>query len=186
MNETLKVIRDRRSIRAFRDEQLKPDEVDAIVDAGLYAPSASNAQNLRYTIIQNKGLIERTAKWVVDEIDRIGNEYLKQLVARTGGHIFRNAPTVFIISSETKDRFGIVNAAAAIENMLLAAESLGIGSCWIGMLAVLAGSPRVNEYAAELQIPEGFSPQFGVTFGYKVSANPEAPVRNRDIISYIR
>ena len=186
MNETLKVIRDRRSIRTFKDEQLKPDEVEAIIEAGLYAPSASNAQNLRYTVIQKKEVIDRTAKWVVDEIERIGNEYLKQLVERTGGHIFRNAPTVFIISSETKDRFGIVNAAAAIENMLLAAESMEIGSCWIGMLAVLAASLNVKEYAKELQIPEGFSPQFGITFGYKVSANPEAPVRNRDIVSYIR
>ena len=55
------------------------------------------------------------------------------------------------------------------------------------MLAVLTGSPNVKEYTKELQIPEGFSPQFGITFAGTKHSNREAfRVRNRDIVSYIR
>jgi len=186
VNDTLKVIRNRRSIRDFKSEQLKPQDVESIIEAGLYAPSASNTQNLHYTVIQNQVVVESISKWIVDEVEKTGNDYHKELVKRSGGIIFRNAPTVIIMSSEGKDRFGVVNAAAATENMLIAAESLGIGSCWIGMIALLAGSKNIEEYAKKLMLPEGYVLQFGITLGYKASANPEAPERKQNLVSYIK
>jgi nitroreductase len=185
MNETLKVIRSRRSIRDFKSEQVKREDLDSIVEAGLYAPSASNAQNLHYTVIQNQALIKDISKWIVEEIEKGGNDYLKDLVKRSGGAIFRNAPTIVIMSADGKDRFGVVNAAAATENMLIAAESLGIGSCWIGMIAVLTGSKNINEYMKKLMIPDGYALQFGMTLGYKASANAEVPERKKDLVSYV-
>ena len=185
MNETLKVIRNRRSIRAFKSEQLKREDIESIVDAGIYAPSASNAQNLHYTVIQNQAVIEDISKWIVEEVEKSGNDYLKELVKRSGGAIFRNAPTIIIMSSDGKDRFGVVNAAAATQNMLIAAESLGIGSCWIGMIAVLTGSKNIDECMKKLMIPDGYALQFGMTLGYKASGNPEAPERKQNLVSYI-
>jgi nitroreductase len=185
VNDTLKVIRNRRSIRSFKKEQLKREDVQLIIEAGLFAPSASNTQNLHYTVIQNQARVEEICKWIVEEVEKSGNEYLKDLVKRSGGVIFRNAPTVIIMSSDGKDRLGVVNAAAATENMLIAAESLGIGSCWIGMVAVLAGSKNIEEYAKTLMLPPGYLPQFGMTLGYKASADPEAPERKPDLVSYI-
>ena len=186
MNETLTVIRNRRSIRAFTKEQLKPEDIESIIQAGLYAPSASNAQNLHYTVIQNQAIIENIAKWIVDEVELTENDYLKDLVKRSGGIIFRNAPTVIIMSSDGKDRFGVVNAAAATQNMLIAAESLAIGSCWIGMIALLSGSKNIAAYAKTLMLPDGYVLQFGLTLGYKAAANPEAPERKQNLVSYIK
>jgi nitroreductase len=185
VNDTLRVIRSRRSIRSFNTEQLKREDVELIIAAGLYAPSASNTQNLHYTVIQNQALVEEISGWIVEEVEKSGNDYLKDLVKRSGGAIFRNAPTVIIMSSDGKDRFGVVNAAAATENMLIAAESLGIGYCWIGMIAVLAGSKNIEEYAKRLMLPVGYVLHFGVTLGYKASANPEAPERKPDLVSFI-
>jgi nitroreductase len=185
VNETLKVIRNRRSIRTFKVEQLKREDVESIVEAGLYAPSASNTQNLHYTVIQNQALVEDISKWIVEEVEKSGNDYLKELVKRSGGVIFRKAPTVIIMSSDGKDRFGVVNAAAATENMLIAAESLGIGSCWIGMIAILAASKNIEEYAKRLKLPAGYVLQFGMTLGYNASGNPDAPERRPDLVSFI-
>lgn len=186
MNDTLKVIRARRSIRAFRDDQIRPEELDAIVEAGLYAPSASNKQNVHFTVVQKKEMVETISKWIVEEVEQSKIDYLMKIVERSGGRIFRNAPTVIILSSEEKDRFSIVNAAAATENMLIAAESMGIGSCWIGMVAVLAGSSNIEKYRKALMLPDGYIPQNGITLGYKASPNPEAPERNKNIVSYIK
>jgi len=186
MNLTLRVIRNRRSIRAFKHEQIKPEELEAIVEAGVYAPSASNKQNVHFTVIQKKELVEKVNGWIVEEIQQGGNEYLKKIVERSGGSIFRNAPTVIIVSSEEKDRFSNVNAAAATENMLIAAESLEIGSCWIGMVSVLSISKSLGEFKKVLLLPEGYVPQNGITLGYKASENPEAPERKKDLVSYIK
>ena len=69
--------------------------------------------------------------------------------------------------------------------MLLAAESLGIGSCWIGMVAILAFSSRASSYAAELEAPEGYVPHIGITLGYKLPDVSPIPIRKENLVSYI-
>jgi len=98
---------------------------------------------------------------------------------------FRNAPTVIIVSAPQVDRFGSINAGAATENILLAAQSLGIASCWIGMVAILARSFKVVEYGRELMLPEGFAPVNGITLGYPGAEAPPAPERKPNLVTYI-
>jgi nitroreductase len=93
---------------------------------------------------------------------------------------------VIIISSDRKDNFGVINCAAATENILLAAESLGIGSCWIGMVAILAFSSNVSSYALALEAPEGYIPHIGITLGYKLPDDNPLPLRKKNLVSYIR
>ena len=169
----------------FKDEQLILEDVDAIIEAGLYAPSANNAQDWHFTVLQNKEMIEKVNRWLLDEVKSNGNPFLQEIVKRNGGHFFRNAPTVVIVSTEKKSRFAMVNAAAATENVLLASESLGIGSCWIGSVELLAISKHVDSYAKELGLPEGYVPQFGITLGYGEGASPIAPERKKNLVSYI-
>lgn len=185
MNETLRVIKSRRSIRLFKDEQIKKEELEAIVEAGLYAPSATNAQNWHFTVIQSKPMIETVNRWILEEIEKSNDARLEEIAERSHGRIFRNAPTVVIASADANDNYGAINAAAATENMLIAAESLGIGSCWIGMVRLLASGESFFMYAKKLQLPKGYAPQNGVTFGYKDSTNVPAPPRRQDSVSYI-
>jgi len=154
MNETLEVITDRRSIRSFKDEQIKKQELDKIIEAGLYAPSASNTQNWHFTVIQKREIIDEVSSWIVKEVEKINDPQLNETAATSGGKFFRNAPTVIIISSDSKDPSSEVNAAAATENILLAAESLGIGSCWIGMARFLSRLDCYADYAKQLQMPK--------------------------------
>jgi nitroreductase len=185
MNEVLKTIFARRSVRRFSSEQVKQEDVDSIIEAGLYAPSASNAQDWHFTVVQRKELIEQINKWILDEIENGENTHLQELVKMNGGRFFRNAPTVIVISTQTKDRFAVINAAAATENILIAAESLGIGSCWTGTITILSKSKAFESYARELQLPDGYTPQFAVTLGHKDAPNPPAPPRKKNLVSFI-
>ena len=122
--------------------------------------------------MQDDALLLKMNSWVLHEIESSGNDGFRELVERGGGSIFRNAPTVIIVSSDPKNRNGLVNAAAATENMLIVAESLGISSCWIGMVSMLSASSKVDDYAKELQLPAGYAPHTGITLGYRDSLTP--------------
>lgn len=184
MNEVLKAIASRRSVRRFKADQLDRKDLEAIVEAGLCAPSANNAQDCNFTVVQDPEMIAKIDEWIREEIERSGTASLKDLARKEGG-IFRGAPTVVVLSTERGAQSGVANAAAAAENMLIAAESLGISSCWIGMLAVLSKSLRADSYARELCLPGGYAPQTGITLGYRESAVPPPPPRRPDRVSYI-
>jgi nitroreductase len=184
VNEVLQTILNRRSVRAFKPGQIKREDVEAIVEAGLYAPSANNTQDWHFTVLQSQELIDKVNLWLLEEVNSSGDPHLQEIAKRNGGHFFRNAPTVIIVSTERNRRFASVNAAAATENMLIASESLGIGSCWIGSVEMLAISKNLDSYVGELRLPEGYAPQFGITLGYAASDSPAAPPRKMDAVFY--
>ena len=132
MNEVIKAILARRSVRAFQDRQIKKEGLDVILKCVTYAPSAMNSQNWHFTAIRDTAFIEEANDWITSEIKASGNPTLEGILERSNGRVFRNAACVIIVSTERQDRFGLINASAATQNMLLAAHSLGIGSCWIG------------------------------------------------------
>ncbi|MDF2592581.1 MAG: nitroreductase family protein, partial [Clostridia bacterium] len=67
MNETLKNIKNRRSVRAYQAEQIKEEELQMILEAGIYAPNARNQQSWHFTVIQSKELLDRMSKAVQEE-----------------------------------------------------------------------------------------------------------------------
>ena len=91
MNETLAAMHSRRSTRLFKDEQIKKDELDAIVEAGLYAPSANNSQSWHFTVIQDRTMIAKVNSWVVNEISISGTANVQEGMEK-GASIFRNLP----------------------------------------------------------------------------------------------
>ena len=92
MNDVLKTIAQRRSVRRFTAEQLRREDVEAIVEAGLCAPSANNAQDCHFTVVQDSGMIARIESWVLEEIGRSGSTALQELVRRDGSSIWSSMP----------------------------------------------------------------------------------------------
>lgn len=132
MNDIIKNIKERRSIRKFKEEQIKDEELEVIVEAGIYAPSAHNEQPWHFTIIQNKDIISQINK----ESKMMMKDHHDKWIAKLGNNekfdIHYNAPTVIVVS-EKKDCYSkFVDVSAATQNMLLAAQSIGVGSCWVG------------------------------------------------------
>ena len=92
MNEVLKTIQNRRSIRTFKNEQIKRQDLNAIIEAGLGAPSANNSQNWHFTAIQNMEVIMKVNSWVLDEIEQSGNARLYEITEKRMGNVFGDAP----------------------------------------------------------------------------------------------
>jgi nitroreductase len=183
VNEVVKAILERRSVRDFTIESVTEEDLQILLECARYAPSANNTQNWHFTAIRDPEIIGKVNGWIAEEIRESGNPGLQGILERTGGKVFRNAPCVILVSTEKQDRFGIINASAATQNILLAAQSLGLGSCWIGTVGILGTSARADQYASQLRIPEGYAPFFGVTLGHKAPAHVEPPARKEGVVT---
>jgi hypothetical protein len=106
-------------------------------------------------------------------------------VSRPNHHTFYHAPTVIIVSGDQSSPYFQYDCAAAAENILIAAESLNIGSCWIGTFLPLFVSEKGEEYKNVLGIPEGYNPICSVALGYKAVEHAAVTSRNKDTINSI-
>ena len=185
MNDVLEVIKRRRSIRGFQEKQISKQDLDLLVEAGLSAPTAVNSQARHLTVVQDRSLIEKLNCWVAEVVDKSEDPHMADVKKWSGGRYFSNAPTLIVVSAPKDDRWGHVNAAIAAQNIVLAAESLGIGSCWNGMILALLMSPKLQECVGTLALPEGYVPANAVTLGYRASAVPPAPERKPNLVNYI-
>ena len=197
LNEVLESIKNRRSIRNYLPEQIKDKELEIILEAAVYAPTASNEQPWYFTVIQNKEFIDmmdleskKLMKQDKELMNKINLES-KKLVENSSFdgletlnfNIFYQAPTVIVVSGKKSTAYSINDCCAATENMLLVAESIDIGSCWIGSSRFFFQNSKNIE---KLNLPEGYEPYYAVSFGYKASNNNKAPKRNKNVVSYIK
>lgn len=153
-NSTLKTLRHRHSVRQFRDDPVDEDTLYTVLDAANRAPSAHNQQSWRFIIIRGEKKSELTSL-----VSRRSSDFHKpvstilRMASRTmasapvvvavmsTGQIIENGDELFRVDkSEAMDFFRtleIQSSSAAVENLLLAATSLGLGSVWLGILLVL-------------------------------------------------
>ena len=116
-NEALEVLKTRRSVRAYRPEQISDEALYAVLDAGTWAPTGRNRQTPVIVAVQNKE--ER------DEVSRLNAK-----IMGTDRDPYYGAPTIVVVLAENDD-FAQLNGAAVTTNMLNAAHAVGLGSCWI-------------------------------------------------------
>lgn len=160
--DVVECIRTRRSIRKFSSKPVEWDKVGTVIDCGRLAPSAGNLQNWKFTVVLDR---EKRAK--------IAEACLQQ-------HWIHTAPVIIVVTAEPKkserfygvrgDRlYSIQNCAAAVENMLLAAHSAGLSSCWVG-----AFDEEMLKRAVGISSDE-VRPQAVVPIGYAGETVPEPP-----------
>ena len=117
MNETLKTLRERRSVRRYRPEQIKTEELEAILDAGTWAPSAMGKQSAVMVVVQDRETIQ--------EMSKLNAE----IQGAPGTDPFYGAPTVVVVLAEGAN--AVPDGSLVMGNLMNAAASLGLGSCWI-------------------------------------------------------
>lgn len=185
-NEVIKAIMERRSIRAFTAKQISDAELEIILNAGLYAPSAMNQQNWHFTVVQNQALLDEINEKAKMYGTGTGNDYIEKLMTNPNLHIFYNAPTVIVASEENDGYAATVNSSAAIQNMLLAAHSMGIGSCWIGLSRYAYNSEMKEHFINKLELPENFTPTYSIALGYPKGNGPEVKTRREGTVNFVR
>ena len=186
MNEVFKNIFARRSIRDFLPESVPDHVIRELIAAGTYAPSAVNKQPWRFLVIKNRELMNRLSDkarelWIALDASAANPEIIKlaNMVSRPGYNIFYNAPLLIMIFAHPDAFSPQIDCALAAENMMLAARSLGIGSCWIGLASPLAQVPAVVN---ELGVPAEYKLVGSLIFGLPAKLNQEAPKRDGNVI----
>jgi nitroreductase len=178
MNETLAVIARRRSTRRFLPRPVADSELRAVLEAGVQAPSGHNDQSWYLAAVQNAVLIDELSDGAKAEMARSPVEWIAALGRNGKFHIYHGAPTAVLVAARKDAVTPGADAGAAVQNMLIAAESLGLGSCWIGFTPFYFTTP---ERHLKFGIPEGYAVHFGVALGYRPGDAPaDAPARKRD------
>jgi nitroreductase len=185
MNETIKTILNRRSIRAYKQEQMKDEDLQIILKAGLYAPSAMNQQSWHFTVVQNKETIQKINQTVRGHFLKSGNARFEEMAKSENFNVFYNAPTLIIVSGDEKAIAPQCDCALAMGNMFLAAASIGIGSCWIHALTQLSNTEGGNTLLSALGIPQGNKVFASGVFGYSVAEAPTAAPRKENTVNII-
>lgn len=186
MNEVLRAIRTRRSIRKFQAKVPSRAEIEKIVEAGLWAPSARNKQPWHLTVITGLERIARITNELKAAVARMPENPYKAFVGNDAYTVNYHAP-VFIIVSADPDAAPLAPAdcALVLGNMFLAAHSLGIGSCWINQLGSACPDPGFRSLLTELGVPAA-NRVFGCgTFGYAEGDAPQAPARKENAVNYV-
>ena len=118
MNEVLKAIRERRSVRAYRPEQIKDEELNAILEAGTYAPTGMGKQSPKIVVVQDPETIQKLSR-------------LNAGVMGNDGDPFYGAPTVLVVLADSTRPTCVEDGSLVMGNLMNAAFSLGVDSCWI-------------------------------------------------------
>jgi nitroreductase len=118
MNETIKILLERRSIRKFKPEQIKEEELNAILEAGMYAPSGGNQQAALLVVIQDKETLKKLSAMNAAVLGKDIDPYY-------------GAPTVILVFADKSKITPVEDASLALGNMFNAAAALCIGSCWV-------------------------------------------------------
>lgn len=139
MANVLETIKTRCSVRAYTDEKLTDEQVNTLVKAGLLAPTATNKQELHFTVVANDSDL-------VNEIQQDLNPNAKVPFHYGSSHLF-------VISGQDEFGWTDVDAGIAVENMHLAATDMGLGSVIIGAIAGVLTGEKKAYYSEKLAIP---------------------------------
>jgi len=187
MNSVIETIKKRRTTRTFKSEQLKDEELEMIIDAGVWAPSGHNMQPWHFTVLQNREIMDELNRDSKKAALNFHMEDLKKMAENEKFHVFYNAPTVIIVSYNKSALTPIQDISAATQNMLLAAESLGIGGCWNGFVSLAFSNEEAAEkYSKKLNIPEGYAVNHAVALGYPNTVVLRGPERKNGNVNYIK
>jgi len=185
-NETLRIIKQRRSIREYQEAQITDEELQAVLEAGLYAPNAGD-QAWHFTAIQNRVLLDRMNMAAKEAARQMEMAHLRALGNNAQFNCVYGAPTLILVSGNAQFPIPLeADCAAATQNLLLAAESIGLGACWIFFVLLAFASSHGAELRNALQIPDGYKPYTSVALGYKTHEVVTVPDRKPGLITYIR
>ncbi|MBO4866960.1 MAG: nitroreductase [Ruminococcus sp.] len=171
---TLEAIHTRRSTRRFSDKPIEDEKLDAILNAGRFAPSGGNSQNCHFLVVRSKKVLAKLAELAQTAFAEmeITEDMYKSIAhsiraSKQGGYVFHYDPDCLIIVANQKD-YGnnIADTACALENMMLAANELDLGSVWINQLRWLNEDETLLGYERELGLEENERVYGALAVGY--------------------
>ncbi len=162
MNQVIEALKKRSSTRGYTEEPLSAEQLETLIQAGLQAPTAANRQEVHFTVLKGDHPI---LKELEDEKNRLRN-----VAAPLPHNFYFEAPTVVILSADSTFKWGTLDAGIAVENMAIAAESLGLGNLIIGCILDAMQGEKKAYFASALHFPENYEYKIAIAFGYKATS----------------
>ena len=172
MSEALGNLLERRSIRAYKPEQISEDELQSVLKAGLYAPSAMNRQPTAMLVVQDKDTIALLSK-------------LNAKVMGKDIDPFYGAPVVLVVLADKAFPTHVYDGSLTMQNLMLAAHELGVSSCWIHRAKEEFDSEEGKELLRAAGIEGDYEGIGHCILGYADGEYPAAPERKEGRVFYI-
>jgi nitroreductase len=189
MNPVIEAIKKRRSVRSYESKKVPRDIIETIIQAGNEAPSSMNYQPWRFVVVEDKEIHQKllrialpNAKKIFDttkEKDPTRYESIMKRFDESEDPIYYSAPVIVFVIGQ-----GIYaghSCPLASENMMLAAYSLGLGSCWVGLGSMIADNPEARKLLDLKDDEQIFGP---IIMGYPKSY-PEPPLKKKPEVKWL-
>ena len=170
------VLLTRRSIRKFKDEPIKEDDLNTILKIGTYAPSGRNYQTSKIVVIQDRDFIDELSVWNK-------SFYTKEVPDSLDA--FYKAPCLLIVLGDSREPNYVLDGCAVLTNLVNGAHAVGVGSCWINRAREEFETPKGKELLKDWGIPEYYEGVGHVILGYADCPNPKPAPRKKDYIHFV-
>lgn len=168
MNEVVKSILSRRSIRSYTDEMVEKADLELIAEAGIYAPSAMNRQPWKVVVIQNPVTVQAIST-----------------ACRSGDRDpLYHAKTLIVTFADKERSSRVIDGTLAMANMMQTAHALGLGSCWIGSVKDYFITDEGLTFVREHDL-ENYECIGGMIVGHIAGELPEAKERVANLVVYV-
>lgn len=158
-NELLELIKTRRSCRKFTTEQVSDELLNAVMEAGSYAPTAKGLQDPWIVAVQSPELKERLTRMNAEVMGVTSNPYY-------------DAPTYILVFATDGGKNALQDGSCVLQNMMLAAHALGLGTCWINREQEMFATEEGRQLMREMGLPDGLMGIGALSIGH-----PAAPAR---------
>ena len=169
----LDIIRTRRSCRSYKPQQITDEQLNAVLEAGTYAPTSRGLQSPFIVAIQNKDLLKQLAEMNAEVMGTTTNPYY-------------DAPTYILVFVPDGLANGVYDAALVLENMMLAAHAQGLGSCWIHREREMFATEEGKELMKQWGLPDGLIGIGALALGYPEGEPAPAKPRKEGYTRVIR
>lgn len=170
-NQVIEVIKSRRSIRSFKEQRITDEEMNIILEAGTYAPSALNQQSSLLVVLKDEN--------IYNEICLLTDKYFPNRKP-----YFYGAKDIIIVFGDSNCKCPIEDGSLVLQNLFLAAQSLNIGTCWINYLRDLFKTEEGMKLQEKMNIPSNYFVIGTCILGYP-NEKPVLKERKKDYIKIV-
>ena len=173
MSETLETIKTRRSIRKYKEDSIPEDILNKIIEAGTYAPSGMGKQSTIILAVTNKEVRDKLSK-------------INASIMGSTNDPFYEAPVVLVVLADKSVRTHVYDGSLVMENLMLAAHDLGVGSCWIHRAKETFETEEGKELLKSLGIEGEYEGIGNCILGYPDGELPAAKQRKDNFVYWVK
>ena len=193
--QAVQFLRSRRSVRLYQEKPVEKEKIRRLIEVARYAPTAANSQLVEWLVLTDRSRIRKIAGLTVEWLRQVlkddprmaaASPYLPLLVAAwDAGYdpVLRNAPVLVVASAPREAMNGLVDLTLALSYLDLLAPTMGLGTCWAGLLhGALLSSPSLKETVG---IPEKHPHHYPMMLGYPKAKYYRLPERKPPRITFM-